>query len=149
MSLRQPDDLATALTVSLALLALVSGPVDAAESASLLPDGIVTHEDGRLRIKELFESYLELRARGWELDVIADSEPAGAEYALPIIALRTPHDGAAVWILAGIHGEEPAGPNAIAAAIDDLAALGETRAVVLLPLLNPHGYARNWRYLNT
>ncbi len=40
------------------------------------------------------------------------------------------------------------GPNAVAAAIDDIALLGEHRAVVLLPLLNPHGYARNWRYLN-
>jgi len=53
-----------------------------------------------------------------------------------------------VWILAGIHGEEPAGPNAIARTIDDIAALGARRPVVLLPLLNPQGYARNWRYLN-
>jgi hypothetical protein len=54
-----------------------------------------------------------------------------------------------VWLLAGIHGEEPAGPNAISLAIDDIAAFGEHHAAVLLPLLNPHGYARNWRYLNT
>jgi hypothetical protein len=53
-----------------------------------------------------------------------------------------------VWILAGILGEEPAGPNAIAAAIEDIARLGAERPVVLLPLLNPQGYARNWRYLN-
>jgi predicted deacylase len=56
--------------------------------------------------------------------------------------------GPAVWILSGIHGEEPAGPNAIASAIEDIAALGEKRPVVLMPLLNPQGYARNWRYLN-
>jgi hypothetical protein len=53
-----------------------------------------------------------------------------------------------VWILAGIHGEEPAGPNAVAAAIEDIARLGARRPVVLLPLLNPQGYARDWRYLN-
>ena len=67
---------------------------------------------------------------------------------LPIIALRSPKKGPAIWVLAGIHGEEPAGPNAVAAAIADIAMLGEHRPVVLLPLLNPHGYARNWRYLN-
>jgi hypothetical protein len=47
-----------------------------------------------------------------------------------------------------MHGEEPAGPNAIAASIGAIADLGAKRAVVLLPLNNPHGYARNWRYLN-
>jgi len=56
--------------------------------------------------------------------------------------------GPAIWILAGVHGEEPAGPNAIAATIDDIAKLGAHRPVVLMPLLNPQGYARNWRYLN-
>jgi hypothetical protein len=67
---------------------------------------------------------------------------------LPIIALRSPKTGPAVWILSGIHGEEPAGPNAVAAAMEELANLGDRRAVVLVPLCNPHGYARNWRYLN-
>jgi hypothetical protein len=33
--------------------------------------------------------------------------------ALPIIALRTPKKGKALWVISGIHGEEPAGPNAI------------------------------------
>ena len=78
----------------------------------------------------------------------ANSQPAGTTAALPIIALRSPVSGPAIWILAGIHGEEPAGPNAIASAIDDIARLGAKRPVVLLPLLNPQGYARNWRYLN-
>jgi hypothetical protein len=51
--------------------------------------------------------------------------------------------------LSGVHGEEPAGPNALAEAIEELAELAERSAVVLVPLCNPHGYARNWRYLNT
>jgi hypothetical protein len=50
--------------------------------------------------------------------------------------------------MSGIHGEEPAGPNAMAAVIEALAELGKQYPVVLLPLCNPHGYARNWRYLN-
>jgi Succinylglutamate desuccinylase / Aspartoacylase family len=98
-----------------------------------LPADIQTHADGRKPIEELYQAYTSLLQRGWQLD---------------IIALRSPHAGEAVWILAGIHGEEPAGPNAIAASIDAIAELGAHRAVVLMPLNNPQGYARNWRYLN-
>ncbi len=120
----------------------------AAEAGLRIPAGIATHADGRGAIETLYESYAGLVERGWTLDVVADSQPSGTTQALPIVALRSPVRGPAVWILSGIHGEEPAGPNAIAAAIDDIAALGERRPVVLLPLLNPQGYARNWRYLN-
>jgi hypothetical protein len=110
--------------------------------------GVATHTDGRAPVGELYAAYRTLTARGWSLDVVAESAPAGTTQPLPIVALRSPGSGPAVWILSGIHGEEPAGPNAIAAAIEDLARLGKQRPVVLLPLLNPHGYARNWRYLN-
>ena len=113
-----------------------------------LPADIKTFADGRKPIEELYQAYTSLLQRGWQLDIIVQSQPAGTDYALPIIALRSPHPGDAVWILAGIHGEEPAGPNAIAASIDAIAELGAKRAVVLLPLNNPQGYARNWRYLN-
>lgn len=113
-----------------------------------IPSGIQSHPDGRLPVEQLYEAYLSLLEKDWVLDVVALSQPEGRAYALPIIALRTPTAGEAAWIISGIHGEEPAGPNAIASAIDDLAALGERRAVVLLPLNNPHGYANNWRYLN-
>ncbi len=114
-----------------------------------LPTGLTTFADGRKPIEALYQSYLKLLEYGWTLEIVANSQPAGTLQALPIIALRSPQIGPAVWILAGIHGEEPAGPNALAAAIDDIARLGQQRAVVLLPLLNPQGYARNWRYLNT
>jgi hypothetical protein len=115
---------------------------------SLLPDDVVTHADGRQPIDRLFAEYRARVDRGWLLDVVWQSRPAGKDVALPIIALRTPRSGRAVWILSGIHGEEPAGPNAIAAAIGALAELGEERAVVVLPMNNPHGYVDNWRYLN-
>jgi len=113
-----------------------------------LPADVATHADGRAPIGDLYAAYESLVARGWTLDVVAESAPKGTARPLPIIALRSPASGPAVWILSGIHGEEPAGPNAIAAAIEDLARLGSRRPVVLMPLLNPHGYARNWRYLN-
>jgi len=113
-----------------------------------IPVEIQTHADGRMPVRELFESFLALRAAGWHLDVITTSQPAATSYELPIIALRSPQAGPAVWILSGIHGEEPAGPIAVASAIDDLIKFGERHPVVLIPLCNPHGYARNWRYLN-
>ena len=137
----------SALLALLGSLCLVFGnPVLAAELNQA--DTVQTHADGRTPIGDLFRSYRTLLDRGWTLDIVAQSQPAGREHALPIIALRTPHAGAAVWILSGIHGEEPAGPNAIATSIDAIAKLGERRAVVLLPLNNPQGYAHNWRYLN-
>jgi len=113
-----------------------------------VPAGIVTYPDGRKPIEDLYRTYSSLLEKGWLLDTIIQSQPEGRAYAIPVIALRTPHGGEACWILAGIHGEEPAGPNAIARSIDAIAALGERQAVVLLPLNNPQGYANNWRYLN-
>jgi len=114
----------------------------------LLPDTVQTHPDGRAPIQSLYDRYLSLRDRGWVLDIVTESRPAGRDAALPIIALRTKRTGPAVWILSGIHGEETAGPNAIAESIDAIAELGEHRAVVLMPLNNPQGYVHNWRYLN-
>lgn len=105
--------------------------------------------DDRPPADELYRRFEALRERGWILEVVAQSQPPGTTAPMPIIALRTPATGPAVWILAGVHGEEPAGPNAVAEALDDIAALGAKRPVVLLPLLNPQGYARSWRYLNT
>jgi len=129
-------------------MAIVSSPLLAAEDLAL-PGNVQTFDDGRMPVEQLYQHYLLLREHGWQLDVITQSQPAGREYALPIIALRTPHDGNAVWIMSGIHGEETAGPNAIAESIAELVELAKHQAVVLLPLNNPHGYANNWRYLNT
>ena len=118
------------------------------ETALQIPANMMTHADGRAPIQQLYASYAQLIEQGWILEIVYQSEPFGTSEALPIIALRSPNSGPAAWFLAGIHGEEPAGPNAIAASIDELAELGRKNAVVLLPLCNPHGYARNWRYLN-
>ena len=120
----------------------------AAEEELQLPADLSTIDDGRAPIRQLFSSYGSLLERGWKLDVVAYSHPGNTRHDIPIIALRSALSGPAIWIISGIHGEEPAGPNAIAAVIDEIAALGERRPVVLIPLSNPHGYARNWRYLN-
>ncbi len=117
-------------------------------AAVAIPPGIGTHADGRAPVESIYRAVHSLVDRGWKAEVIAQSAPDGTSAPLPIVALRSPKTGPAVWILAGIHGEEPAGPNAIANSIEDIARLGAERPVVLLPLLNPQGYARNWRYLN-
>jgi len=50
-------------------------------------------------------------------------------------------------LLTGIHGEEPAGPNALAENLDQLLKLERAGVpLVVFPLLNPAGYQRNWRY---
>jgi hypothetical protein len=132
-----------------ALVVAIAAPAGfAAEDAVAVPRGISTHADGRAPIEALYQKYLSLLDRGWQAEVVVQSQPAGTTQPLPVIALRSPVAGPAIWILAGVHGEEPAGPNAIASTIDDIAKLGAQRPVVLMPLLNPQGYARNWRYLN-
>jgi D-aminopeptidase len=113
-----------------------------------LPASVETYPDGRKPVEELYRAYTSLLEKGWQMDIVTRSQPPGRDYALPIIALRTPGAGQACWILSGIHGEEPAGPNAIAESIDAIAELGAHQPVVLLPLNNPQGYVNNWRYLN-
>lgn len=129
-------------------LILCSGSVPAVEQDLRLPGKLSTVDDGRATIHQLFLSYGSVLERGWKLDVITRSQPGNTTYPIPVIALRSALSGPAIWIISGIHGEEPAGPNAIAAVIDEIATLGERRPVVLMPLGNPHGYVRNWRYLN-
>ena len=138
------------VSVACLVAAAVGGcaPVPATDTPLRLPPDVATVADGRLPIQQLFASYLPLVEKGWQVDVVAESKPPGTTAALPIVALRSPKPGPAIWLLAGIHGEEPAGPNALAAAVDELATLGEKRPVVVLPMCNPQGYARNWRYLD-
>jgi len=108
---------------------------------------IKTYNDGRKPIGELYSSFLELQKSGWILDTIVYSkgEWMNKEVSLPIIALRTPKAGKSFYVLSGVHGEEPAGPNAISEqkTIEYLARLGKKIPIVLLPLCNPLGYLRN------
>ena len=104
--------------------------------------------DGRQSVDELLRRFDTLSAEhGWQPETVYTYP--GNE-APPIRAWRTRQRGEALWVLAGIHGEEPAGPNAIAQnlkSISDLAAAGVP--MVVIPLCNPKGYRNNWRYPNT
>jgi len=104
--------------------------------------------DGRAPLQQLMDRFESLAAdHGWQPEIV-HAYPDTQDFA--IRAWRTQRSGAALWVLSGIHGEESAGPNAIARNLDalvDLERLGVP--VVLLPLCNPKAYHRNWRYPNT
>ena len=104
--------------------------------------------DGRLPLPAIMGRFDSLAtAHGWQEETI---------YAYPgttgpaIKSWRTPHRGDALWILSGIHGEEPAGPNAIAANLASLTELADAGVpIVDNPHATPKAYRYNWRYPNT
>ncbi|MBP6514456.1 MAG: amino acid permease, partial [Steroidobacteraceae bacterium] len=145
---------AAAPAAMLALAALLIGGVatpgtahaaPTSPTASAIPDHTT---DGRSSVAQLFGRYHTLSSdHGWQAETIYAYPD---ENDLRISAWRTAHKGEALWIISGIHGEEPAGPNAIArnlASVASLAAAGVP--VVLIPLANPRAYRNNWRYPNT
>ncbi|MBI4232182.1 hypothetical protein HY605_03025 [Candidatus Peregrinibacteria bacterium] len=113
------------------------------------------HPDGRMNLAELFASYSPLfDSEHWEGDVAFEQrvldEGGQVMGHLPVFSLRTKTRGSALYLIAGIHGEEPAGPNALARNVDFVDELRrEGLPVVLLPMCNPAGYFRDWRYQDT
>lgn len=126
------------------LTGLPFAPARAGESGA----NAVYVADGRSTYEQLTQRYRSLaQEHGWVEETIYayPDEPA-----LAIRAWRTKQRGEALWIIAGIHGEEPAGPNAIANNLATLARLaGDGVPIVLVPLANPKAYRNNWRYPNT
>ena len=108
--------------------------------------------DGRMPLEKLYKAYLSLPEKNWDRKVIYTETIKlndGQKIGVPILSFFTKRKGRAFWIIAGIHGEEPAGPNALAKnikTINDLANKGIP--VVFFPLCNPKGYWRDWRYLD-
>lgn len=120
----------------------------AAFAAGAAPSYPTYSRDGRLPLAALYARFQALSGDArWQADTVY-AYPDASEG--PIRAWRTQKRGPALWLLAGIHGEEPAGPNALAREVGRLRALAaEGVPVVLLPLCNPKGYRRDWRYPNT
>ena len=107
--------------------------------------------DRRISVNMVYRRCRDFAARcAWPITqpfVQKVTRPGRATLHFPILGLHTRHRGPALWLLAGIHGEEPAGVVAVIRQLKvlrDLAAAGIP--VVLLPLCNPAGYFRNWRY---
>lgn len=111
-------------------------------------------KDGRMSVADLLRAYKSLGEGEdplFEVKKVVDqrwSEEVGP-VSYPIIRISSAIRGPALWLLAGVHGEEPAGPNAIAQKIAVLQELVLSEIpVVVYPLLNPAGYAHDWRYFD-
>ncbi|HSV94722.1 MAG TPA: hypothetical protein VLH94_01950 [Spirochaetia bacterium] len=108
----------------------------------------IYQEDGRRSLFDLLSKYLELENFGWQAEIIATQADG-----LPIFAFKTPlkknHPVKSLWILGGVHGEEPAGPNAFYSQLEIIKEIGKHGIpIVFIPLMNPSGYYRDWRYEN-
>ncbi|MBI5240929.1 MAG: hypothetical protein HY926_10690 [Elusimicrobia bacterium] len=109
---------------------------------SAAPAGKTNDADGRRPVQELYQAMDGLAKSGpWTVETVYEDE------GLPIRVLRTEKKGPALWLLAGIHGEEPAPPNAVSLSTADISALAvQGIPVVVFPLGNPAGYSKGWRY---
>jgi hypothetical protein len=113
------------------------------------PNVTTYKKDGRMPITEIYRKLSRLKDSRWIDEVLCSQRidlKENKRKFLPILAFRTRLKGDALWIISGIHGEEPAGPNAIAKNIRYLNKLAKRIPIVLLPLCNPSGYRRDWRY---
>lgn len=104
------------------------------------------NKDRRLSLDKIYNKLSGLDKNLWIKEILFIEKDKN--YQLPILAFRTRKKGRALYLIAGIHGEEPAGVNAIAKNIKFLNKLAEKIPIVLLPLCNPKAYRRNWRYPN-
>jgi hypothetical protein len=133
----------------LALLVACGAPAPSIARAESVADHPAAFTaDGRHTVEQLSNRYESLSAdHGWQAETIFQYP---GEDALSIRAWRTAHTGEALWILAGMHGEEPAGPNAVAENLESIVELAASGVpVVVIPLCNPKAYRNNWRYPNT
>jgi len=101
-------------------------------------------KDGR---KSIWEIYSQLdKLTNYTKEILYEQKIKSQIF--PILAYKSKIQGKAVWLLAGIHGEEPAGVNAIAENINFLNNLGNKFPLVILPICNQKGYFLGWRYPN-
>jgi hypothetical protein len=106
-------------------------------------------KDGRMPITEVYKRLSRLKDSRWIKETLLCQRidlKENKKKSLPILAFRTRLKGDALWIISGIHGEEPAGVNAIAKNVRYLNKLAKRIPMILLPLCNPSGYRRDWRY---
>jgi hypothetical protein len=110
--------------------------------------------DKRTKIQKLYKAYDFLAHKGWNKEIVHEQKVRDYQGnltgdTLPIPIYATPHKGPALWLVGGIHGEEPAGPIALAKSIRCIERLGRKIPMVVLPLCNPSGYLQDHRYTNT
>ncbi len=114
------------------------------------------HQDGRKSLAELYSAYAQLVDAGWTAELVTTQElhlGEGEPIQLPIFAFISRPEllisTLSFWVLSGVHGEESAGPNALAEEMQTLIEFARQGIpFVVLPMLNPAGYIRDWRYEN-
>ena len=145
---RSPARIAIALAWTLCLAAAPMLRADDTAAPTAVAATADYTSDGRLALGALMQRFDELSSRhGWLPETVYQY-PGAAGAAIK--AWRTPQSGEALWVLSGIHGEEPAGPNAIASNLASLTRLADAGVpIVVIPLANPNAYRHNWRYPNT
>lgn len=106
--------------------------------------------DGRKSIEVLYEEYEKLASLGFDRKLIylqKTPESQGEVKEFPIYAFVKGEEGKDnLWIFSGVHGEEPPGPEAIAAEVEYLGELSQSIPMVIIPLCNPAGRYMGWRY---
>lgn len=113
--------------------------------------------DGRKDVKDLFFEYDKLLKAGWIRQTVYKQtvDVDGKIETLPINAyiydpIKNGKPKPSFWIIGGVHGEEPAGPNAFAESIDILVDLSQKGIpLVFIPLQNPEGYINDSRYFDS
>jgi hypothetical protein len=107
-------------------------------------------EDGREPVVKLFQAYDKLLQYGMEKDLICTQKSGKEGYeevTFPIFGYRTTKtNDKTLWLISGVHGEEPPGPEAIAAEIDFIGEISKRIPMVVIPLCNPVGRYLGWRY---
>ena len=104
------------------------------------------NKDNRISLDKVYSQLSKLNKKLWDKEIIFIE--ADDNYLLQVLGFRTKKKGKALYLIAGIHGEEPAGVNAISKNIFFLNKLARKIPIVLIPIANPKGYRRNWRYPN-
>ena len=85
------------------------------------------------------------RANGWTIENIpAAPKPDLIALIRPATSLRAPHSALRIYLSAGIHGDEPAGPLAVRQLLQENKWPGDL-GLWLCPCLNPTGFALNRR----
>lgn len=99
-------------------------------------------KDNRLPISEIYSSYN--RLTNFKKETIYFQK--FSKYKFPILSFKSKKKGPAIYLISGIHGEEPAGVVALSLNIDFLNKLAKKIPIIIFPLCNPKGYFLNKRY---
>lgn len=102
--------------------------------------------DGRRTVEELDGIFSILPEKfGWKKMRLFTQNSPGI-ISQDVYFYLSPNNGPAIWLLGGIHGEEPAPPNAYAESIFEIAEFGKNIPIVMCPVINALSYSIGTRF---